>query len=183
MEGKMSQKAVNLAIALVFSISLSVPNHPITAPVGSDALEQELKIIREFPSEEQMIRDDYVLGKNGLFDWDEECIYFCSQRQHAVFIMDFEGNLIHRLGGRSGQGPGELNFPVRVRVYDNKLYVFDTMNGRIQVFDKKGTYLRQIRMIETMVDAAFLKKSFFCTSFLEPNPGLKRALCFSVSMI
>ncbi len=45
--------------------------------------------------------------------------------------------------GTVGTGNGQLRGPAGVAVYNNELYVSDTQNNRIQVFDLSGTYKRQ----------------------------------------
>ncbi len=72
----MPLKTRGLIFALIFSFPLTKPRLLIIAAAGNgDALEPELKIIREFPSEEQMIRDDYVLGRSGQFDWIDHRVH------------------------------------------------------------------------------------------------------------
>jgi hypothetical protein len=48
--------------------------------------------------------------------------------------------------GRQGQGPGELHRPGDIDLLDEKLYVADGSNRRIQILDKKGTYLAGFRV-------------------------------------
>ena len=109
--------------------------------------QRQLKILGEFPSEEQMIAYDYVLDRGSHFDADKEAIYFCSQRQHVVFKLDYTGKLIRRIG-RNGQGPGEFQLPLVPCIIGDELVVSDNGNSRIQIFTLDGTYLRQIRMVE-----------------------------------
>lgn len=45
--------------------------------------------------------------------------------------------------GTAGTGNGQLRGPSGVAVFNNELYVSDTLNNRIQVFDLNGTYKRQ----------------------------------------
>jgi len=43
--------------------------------------------------------------------------------------------------GRKGQGPGEFHLPSGLDVFEDKLYVADSANRRVQVIDLKGRYL------------------------------------------
>lgn len=45
--------------------------------------------------------------------------------------------------GTAGTGNGQLRGPTGVAFHNNELYVSDTLNNRIQVFDLNGTYKRQ----------------------------------------
>ncbi len=108
---------------------------------------QELNILYEFPNEKQMIDYDYVLGRGTRFDADDKAIYFCSQRQHVIFKIDYKGNLIQRIG-RNGQGPGEFNLPLIPYLFGDRLLVSDNGNSRIQFLTLDGIYIKQIKMIE-----------------------------------
>lgn len=105
---------------------------------------KKLNILNEFPNEKEIEKYNYVLYR-GYFHWDNEHIYFCSQPQNRVFIIDFNGNLINIIG-KKGQGPGEFNLPLFNYYYNGRLYVTDNWNARIQVFDKTGAFVRMIKL-------------------------------------
>lgn len=109
--------------------------------------EKQLRVLAEFPTENQMNSFDYVLGRGTHFDTDENAIYYCSQRQHVVLKLDYNGNLIKRIG-RNGQGPGEFQLPLVPCVIGDRLVVSDNGNSRIQIFTLDGAYVKQLRMIE-----------------------------------
>lgn len=44
--------------------------------------------------------------------------------------------------GESGDGPGQFNDPTGVAVTGDRVFVADSRNGRIQVFERDGTHLR-----------------------------------------
>ena len=124
--------------------------------------EKEIKIIREFPNEEQMVAYDYVLGRGTRFDYcpAEKSIFFCSQRQHVVIKIDLYGNLI-KIIGRRGQGPSEFNLPLFSYVADEFLFVSDNGNSRIQIFTLDGNYVRQIRMIEGILSMVSIENQLY----------------------
>lgn len=63
---------------------------------------------------------------------------------HQLVALTLEGQEIARIGGR-GSKPGEFNFPTFVAVdATGRVYVSDTLNFRIQVFDPDLKPLRQI---------------------------------------
>lgn len=63
---------------------------------------------------------------------------------HRVFAYDLQGHRLRQVGGQRGSDPGEFNFPLYLAVdRDGNLFVGDTMNFRIQVFDKDGQFVRQ----------------------------------------
>jgi DNA-binding beta-propeller fold protein YncE len=65
--------------------------------------------------------------------------------EHTVKIFDWEGGLIGTIGRGKGDGPGQFLFPTYVAVDGNgRVYVTDTLNARVQVFDADGQYLGPI---------------------------------------
>jgi hypothetical protein len=47
--------------------------------------------------------------------------------------------------GRTGQGPGELQFPFNLSVFGEEVWVADMQNGRFSVFNLDGSYLNDYR--------------------------------------
>ena len=65
--------------------------------------------------------------------------------EHFVRVLDLEGNDLFRIGLGRGNEPGELLFPTYLAVApDGRLFVSDTMNARISVFDPDGAFVRTI---------------------------------------
>ena len=68
-----------------------------------------------------------TVGKDG-------CIYLSAD--YKVFKYNKDGGLVKSIGsGKAGGNPGEFDVARCVRVYNNRLYVCEIMNKRIQVFD------------------------------------------------
>jgi len=70
-------------------------------------------------------------------------LYIVDTHEHHVVVLDPESeNVIMRIGKR-GREDGEFNFPSQITV-DSKgnIYVVDTMNGRVQIFDLEGRFVR-----------------------------------------
>ena len=70
-------------------------------------------------------------------------LYVVDTHNHRVAVLDIEsGNIVTTIGKR-GREEGEFNFPSHITV-DPKgnLYVVDTMNGRVQIFDSSGRFMR-----------------------------------------
>jgi len=73
-----------------------------------------------------------------------------------LFVSDSLGHCIYRvfLGdnsittyGRHGTGNGEFNYPTFITVKRGRLYVTDSMNNRIQVFDINGDFITKFGKI------------------------------------
>jgi len=63
-------------------------------------------------------------------------------------ILQKDGN--NKTFGTKGDQPGELNYPTDVQWVNNKLYVADAYNHRVQVFDENGEVLHVIGEAEKM---------------------------------
>lgn len=62
---------------------------------------------------------------------------------HRVLVYSLEGKLLRQVGRGRGSGDGEFSFPTYLAVDDQgQLYVSDTLNFRIQVFDPEGQFLQ-----------------------------------------
>lgn len=46
--------------------------------------------------------------------------------------------------GKEGKAPGDFYYPTDVQITKNEIWVADAYNNRVQVFDKKGTFLKMI---------------------------------------
>ena len=69
-----------------------------------------------------------------------------------VFVADFDHNRIQVLDpdlepaagwGGEGSAPGSFRQPCDLAVRGDEVFVADTWNGRVQVFDRRGRFLRQ----------------------------------------
>ncbi len=76
---------------------------------------------------------------------DNEHIYATDTPGHKVIMMDMNGSTIKFIGGTKGDRPGQFNFPNGIQLSkDNQIYVCDTHNHRIQVFNRDLSFVRVI---------------------------------------
>lgn len=62
---------------------------------------------------------------------------------HSVKIFNLDGKFLGKLGKGKGGGPGEFMFPTYVTLdHKGDVYVTDTLNSRVEMFDPDGKYLR-----------------------------------------
>ena len=79
------------------------------------------------------------IGMWAVADWIKNCVH----------LFDIQDNLIKRFGSR-GNDNGQFICPCDVAFDDNnKLYVVDSYNHRVQKFDIHGNYLLQLGSIGT----------------------------------
>ncbi|MHB0977734.1 MAG: NHL repeat-containing protein, partial [Candidatus Aquicultorales bacterium] len=70
-----------------------------------------------------------------------DLLYVTDIGDHNVKVFDVNGKLVRKFGGR-GRNPGQFSFPNGVAASANgKIYVSDSNNARVQVFDDQGRYL------------------------------------------
>ena len=88
--------------------------------------------------------DEFVGLISDLIQDTDGRYYLTDWQQHSVWICDSEGKLIRRVG-REGAGPGELQHPTGTAVFEDKIIVLDTGNGRVMIFKKDGTHSNDFR--------------------------------------
>lgn len=68
------------------------------------------------------------------FDAATQRLYVADTHDHDIKVFDADGRLLRTLG-RRGEKPGEFNYPTYLALAKGELYVTDTMNARVQVFE------------------------------------------------
>ncbi|GMV06839.1 MAG: hypothetical protein AMXMBFR53_31140 [Gemmatimonadota bacterium] len=69
-------------------------------------------------------------------------IWILDSQAKELRVFDAEGEFVRTIG-RSGQGPGEFEQPVRVDIGpDGNAWVMDPRNTRLSVFDSAGRYVK-----------------------------------------
>jgi DNA-binding beta-propeller fold protein YncE len=70
-------------------------------------------------------------------------IFVADTMAHDVKVFSDDG-VLQRVIGRRGEAPGEFNFPTHLALAQGELFVTDTLNSRVQVFDAgSGAPVRQ----------------------------------------
>lgn len=67
-------------------------------------------------------------------------IFVADTHAHDIKVFNDDDQLINVIGER-GEGDGEFNFPTHLAFVADKLYVTDTLNSRIQIFDSDGNFI------------------------------------------
>jgi len=76
----------------------------------------------------------------GLAIADNGDIYLLDTQRHQLLVFNAAGQLQKRIGKR-GTGAGEFNFPTHIQLTANSILITDSLNFRIQRFDRQGNYL------------------------------------------
>jgi DNA-binding beta-propeller fold protein YncE len=115
--------------------------------------DSEQKLIRVFDPKGNFVRDirhDGFERPTGLaIDASRQRLYvadssFRTSDNHFVHIFDLSGSHLKTFGGRAFDEKGKFYFPTYLAVdKTGNLYVTDTLNSRVQVFDSEGQYIKQ----------------------------------------
>jgi DNA-binding beta-propeller fold protein YncE len=77
-------------------------------------------------------------------------LYVCDSRRNMVVVMDIRGHLVSRVGKRGGgDDPGDFRAPTQAVVAGEELFVLDSGNHRVQIFDLAGHYRGAIKAVIT----------------------------------
>lgn len=131
--------------------------------------DQEGKIIDEYDGFQRPMHIDMEEGNIFVPDYITDSIKTISKKQVGTFALlekpDAPGSIAKNGGtvavadfynhriilqneqnvsflGKEGHGAGELYYPTDVAIYNNKIYVADAYNNRVQVFDRDGKFLQ-----------------------------------------
>jgi len=69
-----------------------------------------------------------------------------------IILQDFDSKLIGEFGSYGSQY-GQFNDPTNIAINDDRIYVFDNGNARIQIFDLVGNFLGKFDYIDKNVDS------------------------------
>jgi len=68
-------------------------------------------------------------------------IYVADPPRNTVVILNAEGKILSKIGTTGGgEGPGQFLAPTDVMIHNDELFVLDSQNYRIQVFDLAGNF-------------------------------------------
>jgi DNA-binding beta-propeller fold protein YncE len=89
-------------------------------------------------------KDKKVISSPGGLRIFNDKLYVADIKQNKVFIFNLEGEKLTEIGG-PGIKEGQFIAPNAVTIdKDNHIYVTDSGNNRLQVFDNKGKFIRVI---------------------------------------
>lgn len=110
--------------------------------VGDSGLARVLVFGPDLASKRTIGREGELVAPSGLaLDELRDRLYVVDARKHALLVYELSTGRLLRTVGRRGEGPGEFNFPSAVAAGpDGRVYVSNTMNYRVEVFDADLSY-------------------------------------------
>ncbi|MCP2604710.1 6-bladed beta-propeller [Candidatus Aminicenantes bacterium AH-873-B07] len=100
-----------------------------------------------------VLKEEFTIGKgekeeemiSELFSFavdNEGKIYILDRRESVIKVFDNKGKYLMKIG-KQGQGPGEMNKPIGIRITkNNELIIEDILNQRLIYFSLDGKFLR-----------------------------------------
>jgi len=109
----------------------------------SDTLNARIQLINRVSGEVRtigqrgVIQGNFVRPKGVAFD-SEYNLYAIESYHDYLLIYNIDGAFLMALGG-SGQQHGQFNLPSGLTIdTDDKIYIADTLNGRVELFQYLG---------------------------------------------
>lgn len=117
-----------IAVALVWNGELAV----------SDSILGVVTRLNEKGEPVGLLAVDALKRPTGLaFAPERGWLFVADSAAHDIKVFDGSGSLLKTIGG-PGEGEGEFNAPTHLSYSDGLLYVSDTLNSRVQIFDLDG---------------------------------------------
>jgi len=85
-----------------------------------------------------------IIRPTGLaIDNDRDLLYISDTVGHKIFVLSLKDKKLVRTIGKAGKKEGEFNRPTYITLdREGNLYVADSLNARVQIFDKDGKFIR-----------------------------------------
>lgn len=96
---------------------------------------------------EKKLIEDASMGSFGSLTCMGNNIYVVCTGSNCILKYSKEGQLVDTFG-RVGKGEGEFSKPIAICNFDNEIYVMDENDGRIQVFDENGKFIKKYNVEE-----------------------------------
>jgi DNA-binding beta-propeller fold protein YncE len=94
------------------------------------------KFIRSFSLEDDSDCTGHIHG----ISIHKNLVYVVKENHDCVGIYNIDGELVHKFGSK-GNEMGEFSSPQNIEIYNERIYVTDNKNKRIQIFDLKGNFM------------------------------------------
>ncbi|MCK5056289.1 MAG: hypothetical protein KAT34_06515 [Candidatus Aminicenantes bacterium] len=85
-------------------------------------------------------------GKEGQFspsdvDLHENKLFICDVKGHMIHVLDKDSGETMYTFGKPGSSEGELFHPTNICIRDERLYISETTNFRVSIFDLQGKFV------------------------------------------
>lgn len=100
----------------------------------------EFVTLEELHSIDLNMYDQYFISIISSYDVDSDTnLYVAAPFENTITVFDKSGNFVRKMG-REGQGPNDLDFPAKIDIYDDHIYIFESRKG-VKIWDLNGEYV------------------------------------------
>src|SRR5262249_58756503 len=115
-------------------------------------------------------------------DRGRSLLYVADAKKHQVLCYAAGDGALVRAIGKRGIDAGEFNFPTNLSVDSNgRLYVTDTLNFRVQVFDGSGSFVSSIGTRATAPGTSIARRASAWTAKATSTSRTRRSTTFRSS--
>jgi len=136
-----ARKALLIAIIGVIVILIAlyyIAHRAIVVP--------EIVLKAEWEFRQSETDPNYAFYNASAIEYQAGHLYVCDTNNHRIMKYDETGNFLLQIGS-AGQGPGELLSPTSLAVHkDGSIFILDSGNGRVQVFDSLDAYVSSFKV-------------------------------------
>ncbi|MCX8094399.1 MAG: glycosyltransferase family 39 protein, partial [Candidatus Goldbacteria bacterium] len=96
----------------------------------------------------ELVNSDYLKNSSDInYSENKNYLIVNNPEKNTIMIFDMSGNLIDAYSTTRGIGEGQMNSPVSAEfIRGDYLLVADSLNGRVQLFDKNMIYIKNYRI-------------------------------------
>lgn len=131
----------------------------MVAAVNVMAAEEGVKVFQD-PAE---VSEDFLNGPYDMDVADDGRIFVADRRSFRIMVWNADGTYGYAFGSK-GEGPGEFAVIERLRITDDRLYVYDT-SSKISIFQLDGTFERAFRYEKQLRTFAALNPNLFLVMY------------------
>ncbi len=139
---------------------------------GEKPEERNLSLVRSFPGPDAEI--GLVMPNDLHFD-EAGNVYVLDQRKSCIHRFNQVGELVMTIG-KYGQGPDEFNWPNGFTVNDQRLFVIDQGNKRLQILNTEGGFLGSFKLFGSFSNMAIIRDQIYCQDYLLQDESDKAKL-------
>lgn len=74
-------------------------------------------------------------------------LFISDIKAHQILVLDISTGEILRRIGEKGRMEGQLFHPTSIKIFENKIFIVDSTNNRVSIFDLNGNYIDSLGSI------------------------------------
>jgi hypothetical protein len=107
--------------------------------------EQDIAVLKGSSIVEMIEKNEIFIKRMTDIEWVDDSLYLLDAENGQVVEVNMLKAEKVRTISRKGQGPGELMYPDRIRVRNKKIFVLDSGNRALKIFDISGNFIGQFK--------------------------------------